>query len=238
MATYVVTGDQYRMIDRRMREIKRQLDQDGGSPLDPEWVAVELQRIVEGGVGPDEEVSNLLTDWQQFYRELFGLEVDFSALAVPRRKKGFDRLIVVVPGMTPQRLYDKCAELFPCWKWTDTDLDKIVQSERTAKDDAYAVWLRDAVEADEGLKSLSADQLKTRGIPGITLEERLLMELKYFKITGNHLDIRNATLCAGSRYSGGDVPHVGWGSGRLGVRWYHSGGAGGGLRSRQAVSVA
>lgn len=50
MATkkFVVTGDQYRVIDRRMREIKRQLDQDDGSPLDPEWVASELQKVVEG----------------------------------------------------------------------------------------------------------------------------------------------------------------------------------------------
>lgn len=48
MATiHVVTGDQYRTVDRRMREIKRQLDQDGGSPLDPSWVARGLQQIIE-----------------------------------------------------------------------------------------------------------------------------------------------------------------------------------------------
>ena len=44
---YAVTGDQYRTIDRRMREVKRQLDQDGGSPIDPEWVAHGLQQIIE-----------------------------------------------------------------------------------------------------------------------------------------------------------------------------------------------
>jgi hypothetical protein len=238
MATlHVVTGDQYRTIDRRMREIKRQLDQDGGSPLDPEWVAVELQRIIEGRLGPGEEVSNLLASWQAFYRDLFGLEVDFSHLKVPAKKKGFDRLIVVAQGMTPQRLYDKCAELFPCWKWTDEDLDKIVQSERTAKDGAYAVWFRDGVEADEDLKNLSANDLEKRKIPGITLEERLLMELKYFKETGSHLDIENWTLCSGSRYSDGGVPGVGWGpvGRRLGVDWCHPGSSNPGLRSRRAV---
>lgn len=46
-ASHAVTGDQYRTIDRRMREIKRQLDQDGGSSLDPAWVARGLQQIVE-----------------------------------------------------------------------------------------------------------------------------------------------------------------------------------------------
>jgi hypothetical protein len=53
MATkkYVVTGDQYRDIDRRMREIKRQLDQKSGSPLNPEKVneaLQNLQTIIEG----------------------------------------------------------------------------------------------------------------------------------------------------------------------------------------------
>lgn len=222
MATYIVTGDQYRMIDRRMREIKRQFDQDGGSPLDPEWVAVELQRIIEGRLGPGEKVSNLLASWQQFYSDLFGLKIDLSSLSVPGRKKGFDRLIIVAQGMTLQCLYDKCTELFPCWKWTGQNLDEGVQSERTAKDDTYAVWFRDVVKADEDLKNLSANDLKKKSIPGITLEERLLMELKYFKETGSHLDVASITLCAGSRCSDDRVPGVFWSRrfGRLFVGWY------------------
>src|SRR5947209_1087242 len=47
MATYVVSGDQYREVDRRMNEIKRQLNQPGGSPLDPDTVARMLQLIME-----------------------------------------------------------------------------------------------------------------------------------------------------------------------------------------------
>ena len=233
MATlHVVTGDQYRIIDRRMREIKRQLDQDGGSPLDPEWVAGELQRIIDASG----KVLTEITDWQQFYHDLFGLEIDLLGLSVPAKKKGFDRLVIVAQGMTLQRLYDNCVKLCPCWKWTDDDLDKIVQSERTAKDGTYAVWFRDVVEADEELKNLSANDLKEKGIPGITLEERLLMELKYFKETGNHLDIKSWTLCSGSRCSDGGVPYVCWDSVLLGVDWYHPDGAGGFLRSRRAVS--
>jgi hypothetical protein len=48
MATHVVTGDQYREVDRRMSEIKRQLNQPGGSSLDPDIVARRLQLIIEG----------------------------------------------------------------------------------------------------------------------------------------------------------------------------------------------
>lgn len=48
MATelFVVTGDQYRRVHRRMREILRELDQNNGSPLNPEKVADDLQEMI------------------------------------------------------------------------------------------------------------------------------------------------------------------------------------------------
>ena len=195
-----------------------------------------LQALLEHRNPFEIDVPVLLVDWQNFYRDLFGLNLDFSELAVPPRRQGFDHLIVVARGMTPQQLYDKCSELFRCWKWTDKNLDKIVQSDRTAEHGHYAVWLRDRQEADEELKNLSADQLKQKGIPGIALEERELYELKFFKETGDHLDKKVWTLCSGSRYSGGGVPSADW-SGGFRVRWSYSDDASGGLRSRAAVSL-
>ena len=47
--------------------------------------------------------------------------------------------------------------------------------------------------------------------------ERELLELAYFLTTGEHLDVENITLCAGSRFRLGYVPDVGWGSGARGV---------------------
>jgi len=181
--------------------------------------------------------ADVISDWQNFYRDVFGIETDFSNLRIPKRPQGFDRLIVVAQGLTPQSAYDKCAGLFPCWKWMDENLDIVVLSDRLAKDGAYAIWIRDRVEADEELKSLSANQLKEKSIVGITLEERLIYELKYFKETGKHLDINNWTLCSGSRYCDGSVPWVDWGVGDgLSVHWYVPGVANDLLRSRQVVS--
>lgn len=176
-----------------------------------------------------------IAEWQNLYRDV-GIETDFSNLRIPERPQSFDRLIIVAQGMMPQRPYDKCAELFPCWKWTDENLDKIVTSDRSAKNGAYAIWVRDRVEADEELKNLSANDLKNQGISGITLEERLTYELKFFKETGRHLDLNNITLCTGSRYSDGYVPHVHWYDGKLHVHWDYPDHAYGPLRSRQAVS--
>jgi len=209
-----------------LRDLFRQID-DGSIGLR------EVQAFLEHK-NPFEAVDPV-KDWQNFYRDTFGVEVDFSELRLPEKEEGFDRLIIVAQGMTPQRLYDKCKELFRCWKWADKNLDKIVNSERTAENGAYAVWFRDLVEADEDLKNLSADDLKAKDTPGITLEERLLMELKYFQETGKHLDIHNITLCADSRYSVGGVPVVDWWGGELRGFWDRPVGRGEGLRSRRAV---
>ena len=209
-----------------LKDLFRQID-DGSINLQ------QLQAFLEHR-NPFETVDPV-TDWQNFYRDTFDSEVDFSELQVPKKEEGFDRLIIVAQGMTPQRLYDKCKELFPCWKWTDKNFNKVVSSERTSKNGAYAVWFRDRIEADEELKNLSANDLKEQGITGITLEERLLYELKYFAETGKHLDVKNITLCSGSRDSDGGVPDVYWCSDQLEVYWYDPDDGYEFLRSRRAV---
>lgn len=156
------------------------------------------------------DISTLVSDWQNFYKDVFGIKADFSNLRIPKKQPGFNRLIVMAKGMTAQKVYDKCKELFPCWKWTDKNLDTIVKSERTAGNDTYAIWIRNEIEADKELKSLSANDLKEKNILGITLEERFIYELKYFKETDKHLDKKRITLCTGSHRSDGSVPSVDW----------------------------
>ncbi|MFA5358588.1 MAG: hypothetical protein WC310_02060 [Patescibacteria group bacterium] len=60
---FPVDGELYRTIDRRMIEIKRQLNQDGGSPIDPERVAVDLQKIIESAVQDNPWPFELVTDF-------------------------------------------------------------------------------------------------------------------------------------------------------------------------------
>lgn len=56
---YPVSDEQYRGIDRQMTWIKRKLDQQGGSPLDPEWLASVLQTIIEGPGYDDHLIHDL-----------------------------------------------------------------------------------------------------------------------------------------------------------------------------------
>jgi hypothetical protein len=186
-------------------------------------------------------VNALVKEWVKFYKEVFNLDVDFSNLAIPAKRDIFNWLVIMLQGLTAQKLYDKCKDLFHCWKWTDKSLDEVLDQDKSARNPAngiYAIWLRDRVEADEELKNKSAINLQQSNIQGITLEQRLLLELFYYWKTKKHLDIDNVTLCSGSRYYVGYVPGVYWSSilGRLYVDWYFPGTADGHLRSRQAVS--
>ncbi len=180
--------------------------------------------------------SDLLIDWQNFWKRM-GIDADLRKVKIPKKPKGFDRLLV--NPLTPQKAYELCASKFKCWKYSNESLDKIVVHEdRTAKDGAYAVWVRERVEPDEELKGKSANDLVGMKVFGNTLTEALVYKLKFNDETGQHLNLANWNLCSGSRYSDGSVPHVYW-SGRyseMHVRYTHPAHSYGNLRSRQTVS--
>lgn len=144
--------------------------------------------------------------------------------------------INIPKGLTIEQAYKDCQALFPCWRWTDDNLDQLYNSDRTSKK-AYSIKVKANIEADENLKNMSANDLKEKGIKGITLLERLVLEKDYFQKIGKHLDIDNVTLCSGSRGSDGDVPEVDWhDADGLVVHWYNPDNANDNLRSREVVS--
>ena len=115
--------------------------------------------------------------------------------------------IVERPKLKTSELLNFCRSKFKVWSWkTDKELDK--NFPRPKKETTH--YFLNCVEADEIHKNKSANDLKKEGIKGITLRERIIMELEYFELTGKHLDIDNITLCSGSRYLDGDVPYSVW----------------------------
>ena len=181
---------------------------------------------------------NDINEWMLFYSEVFGIESDFSQLSIPVSQEGFGWLLFASDHISNEEAFQKCRERFGAWKYTNRLLDQDVPiNDRDRSNGAYAIWLRETVEADEVHKSKSANDLKAAGIKGITLRERLLLELFYeWKNLGQHLDLKNWTLCAGSRGSGGNVPHVFWYGGKLEVLRYGPDYRHDSLRSREAVS--
>ncbi|MFA6405007.1 MAG: hypothetical protein WCW03_03345 [Candidatus Paceibacterota bacterium] len=184
----------------------------------------------------DEQIA----DMKMMYNML-GWTFTESGLIIPERRKGFDRLVVVGDlTLTNNRAYDACDASFRSRRYT-SDLNISVPSDKDerhpTKNGVYAVWFRDRVEADEELKNLSADDLISKEIKGITLLERELFELVYFMETGDHLDKQNWTLCSGSRNFDGDVPGAYRNDGRFKVCWFYCDNRDSNLRSREAVSL-
>lgn len=175
------------------------------------------------GTGEDEQrqTNRFVAEWGRFYRDVLGMNVDFSHLVIPTKPNGDFWLIVVTPGLTYNVLVAKLRSLFDSWVYTD-DLDKVInmnKEQRRAIGKPYAIWVRARVEADEENANKSANDLSNT--PSLTLMERFLLEGIYFKKTGKHLDISNVTLCAGSRRLDGFVPGVDWDAdvSKMGVYW-------------------
>lgn len=112
---------------------------------------------------------------------------------------------------------------------SDEELDKQFPPVKTER---KFLWTQ---EADEEQNNKSANDLKQE--EQITLRERLIFEKMWFEEKGTHLDVDNITLCAGSRYAGGDVPRVRWGGDELVVGWADPGDRDGFLRARAVVSL-
>ncbi len=135
---------------------------------------------------------------------------------------------------TTSEILNECRKLFTVYSYyDDTRLDKDFPPPKKLT----TRYFKKNIEADEEYKNKSAKEIEGKG-EFITLRERLLMEIAYFKDTGEHLDIENWTLCAGSRNAGGSVPRVGWGSGgrRLVVSWSYVDSSNPILRARAGVS--
>lgn len=181
-------------------------------------------------------IERTVAAWQLLYADM-GLNVDLSGVRIPQPREGFTRLVIVAQGLGIEQVYQHCKSLFPCWKVYNQSLDIAVPTnDRDPGSGSYAIWTRDRVEADEELANKSADDLTQEKVPGNGLLERLLLERKYFKETGQHLDISNVTACTGSRDVDGDVPSVYWSDDGLRVSSRTSGYRGPRWRSREVVS--
>ena len=197
-----------------------------------------VAKLLHKALLPDNDPNRLLDAWLDMYWLIFQIEPDISKLKIPALKKNFNWLIPCFPEIPTNLVWEAHKERYPCYSYAGDDLEKAVsKDDRTYKKGPYGIWVRDRVEADEEFKDLSANVLRKRSVLGITLDERLRLELFYWvRSRGQHLDTKNITLCAGSRHSLGRVPHVYWDDGRLRVRWYFPVNANPHLRSREVVS--
>ena len=176
-------------------------------------------------------------DWVKTYASL-GFSFNPASIVVIDDKDYWP--IIVLPGLTCNGIVRAFRTAGVMIETCVDDVDKaVVKNDRSPNAGPYIVYVRRRVEADYELKNLSANDLTVRSINGVTLAERLLHGYAYYLTVGKHLDVRNRTLCSGSRYSDGGVPDVSWSSfyREVYVNWYNPGSRFDSMRARTAVSL-
>ena len=173
--------------------------------------------------------------WRKFYQKHFSMELNFAEVIVPDKPtEGTWRLLIIAQRLTMNQVCDSMSKTFKCWRYND-DLDaKVPKNIRDTKT-AYAIWVRDGVEPDDKYLGKSTNQADPNMAIGQTLLERMIHEIVFFDETGNHLDVKGATFCTGSRDSDGDVPCMYWLGSKVRVRWCNLDNSGSDDGLREAV---
>jgi len=188
----------------------------------------------------NKSIVNIRHEWAGFYRRYFQMVVDFSDVVIPDDPGGFSRVIFIPKGLTIAAVVNAMRTKSITIVISD-DADGALKGHNVREaDHNYAVCFRDRQEADEELENCSFNKLKADGINSVTLMERLVYGFKFWSENedGQHLDVFNVTVCAGSQYADGGVPDVHWNIDyrKVYVSWCHPDDARVHLRSRQAVS--
>jgi len=162
------------------------------------------------------DYSIILNDWEKFFYKIYGLKVDFAGVRIPEADdNAFPWFSCLPENFSTERVFSEGKKLYSQSKWIDESLDDVLDLSfgRDSQKDPYIVRFHANWEADKALKNLSADYKR-------------------------HLDVKNITLCAGSRFSDGSVPLVRWHPDLLSVYvdWCSSGYACSFLRARKVVS--
>ncbi|MDA2922140.1 hypothetical protein MYX07_02620 [Patescibacteria group bacterium AH-259-L07] len=219
---FVVTDEHKLALDRKRRELEKRFH-DG--VLNPRHVLNGLQFLVEGNRTKTFSYDDITAEWVQFYKKVFSIGVarELSDIQLPPKQKGIDRYIISTSKISTKDVFKKYQELCKAkiFQSSADILDKL----RNDRKGAYVILVRDQVKPDMEYERLSARCLQILNVPGMTLKERMLADIKYGKETTphRHLDIETKTLCTGSIYDNGYeqfVPSVEWCAGNPLIRFY------------------
>lgn len=199
-----------------LNEVSRQMDQGFLNPgtglgLDQCHMFVEHQN-------PFLDVDALLDEWTCFYKHLGVGEIDFSDIVVPKRRPGFNRLIVIPQGLTLEMTIELCREFFPCYIYGAKRPEGVrIIGAGENFESGYALWARNNRETDPKLKGMCVCKCRETNKRFMKLIPRLLFELKFFHERDRHLDENGVsstyTVCPDTYFIDEDkwVPEISFG---------------------------
>lgn len=151
-------------------------------------------------------------DWDKTYQTL-GIKTDIQDLWVKPKEGYWD--IYVAKGLTLNKIVATFrnslkVKVFPNGL-EDNEWDKeFPKHDRSPSKGPYRIRVKKNIEGDIELYEMSARDLAKKKIKGITLLERMILELGYYLATKLHLNPRYQGLCSGTRSKTGETPSVHW----------------------------
>ena len=148
--------------------------------------------------------------YKEMYRE-FDIKIDISKIEIPEATKERPDLMIIPKKLSNEELFEKIKKLIPTAKRQDDLDEQIKRSVQSNEDESYAIRLKFQQEIpEEFFDKRNVEKVRKYRLDQncMTLKERLILELMYYRQTGKYLDKKSATLCAGSIERNGCVPVV------------------------------
>ncbi|MDP2656200.1 MAG: hypothetical protein Q8P11_01405 [bacterium] len=188
-----------------------------------------------------ENIFDVITQQKKFFKDVFNRDIDIDENMIPECPRGKGWQLVIIPeGVTHKEILDGYAKLkieITIYGYGGRSLDEVVTDlERDPAKGMQIVWVEGSIEPNRKYANISADKAKEKSIKGVTVRERLLLGLLKYWEKKRHLDVKNYTLCAGSRNVDGNVPNVNFNDGKVKVNWYNTDNYNDNLRLREVVS--
>lgn len=166
------------------------------------WYDVYLRATEEGSRKPGRN--------QKIMQGIYDKYFPWLKVLVPNYSDIEDKFVLfVAQGMTCDAIYS----VFDFGKFMggETSIDRSLNPEaekRCPRRGSYLIALEQCLSPDEKTFGQSVSKADPSGELGITLLERMLIDLVVFDATGERLDDEGVTVCSGSRFPDGTVPSM------------------------------
>lgn len=153
--------------------------------------------------------------WIQFYQDVFNLHLDLAQVEIPCIEPVFSWRMIIAHTLTYELLHEVLTNtLTTCSKCEMQDFHnhiRVMQDDRSPRQRTYSFLIRNTIEADSVHRNKPVLSFQEQKLRGITLLERLVLELFFWYQNQKHLDLSGFTVCSGSRWDNNSVPLIGVG---------------------------
>ena len=159
-----------------------------------------------------------------FYKHFFEIRIEETEVSKSQMKlKEFPEIFYVDPEIPEEIIVLVMCQHFPTITALYTNISSLISKE--IENSRYGGWIEIKNDSNQSTKN------------GITLRERLLIELYYFWKYKKHFETSTMTLCDGSRHLDGATPFTCWDGAMFWINWCEPPHTADNLRFREIINL-